>query len=121
MDLGYLKTDQELHKDRLDDYFKQIEILRITQQEQEGKLVEFGSTQDRVLAELQALREELQQDRERNQESGRQVQVVCSKGWWRQENGQEVINVGDSTNQYWPTSAPFGLQGVTSVGPLYQG
>ena len=59
-DLGYLKIDQDLDKDRLDDYFGQIETLRITQQKQEGKLVEFGSTQDRVLAEFQALKEELQ-------------------------------------------------------------
>ena len=121
MDLELLKTDQDLYKDRLDDCFRQIETLRIIQQEQEGKLVEFGSTQDRVLAEFQALKEELQQERERNQESGRQVQVVCSKGWSRQENGQEIVNVGDGTNQYWPTTAPFGLQGVNSVGSPYQG
>ena len=59
-DLGYLKTDQDLHKDRLDDCFGQIETLRIIQREQEGKLVEIGFTQDRVLAEFQALKEELQ-------------------------------------------------------------
>ena len=63
-DLELLKTDQDLHKDRLDDCFRQIETLRIIQQEQEGKLVEFGSTQDRVLAEFQALKEELQRERE---------------------------------------------------------
>ena len=62
-DLGYLKTDQDLHKDRLDNCFRQIETLRIIQREEEGKLVEFGSTQDRVLAEFQALKEELQQQR----------------------------------------------------------
>ena len=50
--LGYLKTDQDLHMDRLDDCFGQIETLRIIQQEQEGKLVEFGSTQDMLLAEF---------------------------------------------------------------------
>ena len=61
--------------------------------------MEFGSTQDRVLAEFQALKEELQRERERNQEPGRQVQVVCSKGWSRQENRQEIVNVGDGTNQ----------------------
>ena len=60
-------------------------------------------------------------ERERNQELGRQVQVVCPEGWSRQENGQEIVNVGDGMNQYWPMSAPFGLQGVTSVGPPYQG
>ena len=86
-DLGYMKTDLELHKDRLDNYFWHIETVRITQQEQGGKLVEFESTQDRVLAELQALREELQREREKNQESGRQVQVVCPEGWLRQVNG----------------------------------
>ena len=59
-DLGYMKTDLDIHKDRVDDYFGQIDTVRITQQEQGGKLVEFESTQDRVLAELQALREELQ-------------------------------------------------------------
>ena len=55
-----MRTDLDLQKDRLDDYFGQIETVRITQQEQGGKLVEFESTQDRMLAELQALREELQ-------------------------------------------------------------
>ena len=32
-DLGYMKTDLDLHKDRLDDYFGQIDTSRITQQE----------------------------------------------------------------------------------------
>ena len=59
-DLELLKTDQDLHKDRLDDCFRQIETLRIIQRDQEGKLVEIGSTQDRVLAKVQALKEELQ-------------------------------------------------------------
>ena len=86
MDLGYMRTDLDLHKDRLDDYFGQIDTARITQQEQGGKLVELESTQDRLLAEVQALREELQQEREKNQEPGRQLQVVCPGGWSRQVN-----------------------------------
>ena len=89
-DLELLKTDQDLHKDRLDDCFGQIETLRIIQWEQEGKLVEFGSKQDRLLDEFQALKEELQRERERNQESGHQVKVMCSKGWSRQEIGKKL-------------------------------
>ena len=73
LDLGNMKTDLDLHKDRLDNYFGQIDTVRITQQEQGGKLVELESTQDRLLAEVQALREELQQEREKNQEQGRQL------------------------------------------------
>ena len=42
-DLELLKTDQDLHKDRLEDCFGQIETLRTTQREQEGKVVEIGS------------------------------------------------------------------------------
>ena len=80
-DLEILKTDQDHHKDRLEDCLgRQIETLRTIQWEQEGKLVEFGAKQDRVLAEVQALREELQRERERNQEQGRPVQAVCPKG-----------------------------------------
>ena len=60
-DLEILKTDQDHHKDRLEDCLgRQIETIRTIQREQEGKLVEIGSTQDRVQAEFQALKEELQ-------------------------------------------------------------
>ena len=98
-DLEILKMDQDHHKDRLEDCLgRQIETIRTIQREQEGKLVEFGATQDRVLAKVQALREELQRERERNQEQGQLVQAVCPEGWSRQENRQEIVNVGDWTN-----------------------
>ena len=42
------------------------------------------------------MREELQQEREKNQEPGRQLQVVCPGGWSRQVNGQEIINPGSA-------------------------
>ena len=58
-DLAYVRTDIDLQKDRLDDCFGQLDTARITQQEQGSKLVELESTQDRLLAEVQALREEL--------------------------------------------------------------
>ena len=60
-DLEILKMDQDHHKERLEDCLgRQIEKIRTIQRKQEGKLVEFGATQDRLLAEVQALREELQ-------------------------------------------------------------
>ena len=67
-DLGYVRMDVDLQKDRLDDYFGQLETARIAQQGQGSKLVELETTQDRLLAEVQALREEFQQEREKDQE-----------------------------------------------------
>ena len=56
-DLGYVRTDVDLQKDRLDDYFRQLETARIAQQGQGNKLVELETTQDRLWAEVQALKE----------------------------------------------------------------
>ena len=63
-----MRTDIDLQKDRLDDYFGQLETARIAQQGQGSKLVELETTQDRLWTEVQALKEAFQQEREKNQE-----------------------------------------------------
>ena len=82
--------------------------------------MELETTQDRLWAEVQALKEAFQQEREKNQEQDRQLQALCSEGWPRAVNVEEIINVGGDQSQVLH-SAPFRIPSGVSVNTPYQG
>ena len=51
-DLGYMRTDIDLQKDRLDNYSGQLEMARIAREGQGSKLVELETTQERLWARV---------------------------------------------------------------------
>ena len=65
-DLGYVRTDVDLQKDRLDDYSGQLETVIIAREGQGSKLVELETTQERLWAKVQTLEEVFQQEKEKN-------------------------------------------------------
>ena len=94
-----MRTDIDLQKDRLYNYSGQLETERIAREGQGSKLVELETTQERLWVKVQALEEVFQQEKEKNQEHDRQLQAMCSGGWPRAVNVEEIINVGEDQSQ----------------------
>ena len=98
-DLGYVRVDVDLQKDRLDDYSGQLEVERVLWEGQGSKVDQLETTAERFWAMVQTLVEEGQQKEEKYRELARQVQVIYSMGWPRVVGTGEIITVGDDQNQ----------------------
>ena len=110
----------DLQKDRLDDYSGQLETARIAREGHGSKLVELETTQERLWTKVQTLEEAFQQEKEKNQEQARQLQVLCLGGWPKAVTVGKIIIVCEDQSQVWQ-SMPFGVPSCISTNTPFQG